>query len=225
MAEGPCAGRRPDRLRSLAPHEATGSPGRRRRWPRKVRSWSPCSAIRSTPSGPTSPSLPRLGWSSIRTISPASPRPPSGRRWPTGSTSRRPTRRCSPPSIRSPGRSTSAARTSSIPRSPCPSLWSTMTAPPICSSNPRRSATTSASISATEFGSTSATPSSRICARSPARLWSPIRSGRWPPSSRPSRKRAPRSSRSAIPRSSPRRSRTGPRSRATAPPRPATAPP
>ena len=40
------------------------------------------------------------------------------------------------------------------------------TAPPICSSRPRRSATTSASISATASGSTSATSSSRICARS-----------------------------------------------------------
>ena len=41
---------------------------------------------------------------------PASPPPPSARRWPIGSRSRRPTRRCWPRSIRSPGRSTCAGK-------------------------------------------------------------------------------------------------------------------
>ena len=59
-------------------------------------------------------------------------------------------------SIRSPGRSTCAARTSTIRRSLCPSLWSATTARPISSSPPRRSATTSASISATASASMSA---------------------------------------------------------------------
>ena len=156
LAQGARSRRRPDRLRSLAPHQGLGVAGRRRRWPRRAPSWSPSSATRSTPSGRTSPSPPRRGWPSTPTISPASRRPPSARRWPTGCGSRRPTRRCSRRSIRSPGPSTSAARTSSIRRSPSPSRWSMTTAPPTCSSPRRRSATTSASISATAFGSTSA---------------------------------------------------------------------
>ncbi len=62
--------------------------------------------------------------------------------------------------IRSPGRSTSAGRTSATRRSLLLTPWSTPTAPPICSSRPRRSARTCSSISATESGSTSA-PNSR----------------------------------------------------------------
>ena len=69
------------------------------------------SATRSTRSGPTGPRRRRPIWSSSPTNMPASRRPRSAPRSATGWPSSTPTRRCSRRSIRSPGRSTSAART------------------------------------------------------------------------------------------------------------------
>ena len=225
LAQGACAGRRPDRLRSLAPHQGLGDPGARGAGREGRRAGRGRSATRSTPSGPTSPSRPRRGWSSIPTISPANPPPPSGRRWPTGCRSRKPTRPCSPRSIRSPGPSTSAARTSSTRRSPCPSRWSMTTAPPTCSSLRRRSATTSASISATASGCTSATRSSRILrglagktvVADPERAVARHLRGARAAGAKIVQKRDPAVLPKAI--------KNGPRSRAIAPPRRATAPP
>ena len=94
-----------------------------------------------------------------RRAMPASRRPRSATRWPTGWPRKAPMRRCWRRSIRSPGPSTSAAPTSPTRRSRWPSRWSTPTAPPTCSSTARRSATTSRSISATASGCTSATSS------------------------------------------------------------------
>ena len=78
-----------------------------------------------------------------------------------------------------------------IRRSRSPSLWSTTTAPPICSSPRRRSATTSASISATASACTSAASSRRArrACRQDGRGRS--RALRWRRSSRRWRRPAP----------------------------------
>ena len=111
MARGACARGRADRLRSLAAHPRLGEEGQGSARHAAAPSWCRSTATRSTRSGPTGPKPRRRTSSSSPTNMPASRRPRSGPRSATGWPSIMPTRRCSRRSIRSPGRSTSAART------------------------------------------------------------------------------------------------------------------
>ena len=184
LAQGPRARRRPDRLRSLAAHQGLGEQGARGAGRQGRRAGR----------GPQQPDRRGLG-RPARAVAGAADRPsrricrpvlgrqaPGNGRLAEGAEGRRGGARRA--RIRSPGRSTCAARTSTTRRSPCPSLWSTTTAPPTCSSRRRRSATTSASISATASASTSATISSPRSAASPARPSRSIPSARSRRSSR-----------------------------------------
>ena len=85
LAEGPCAGRRPDRLRSLAAHQGMGDQGARGAGRERRRAGRGRAATRSTRSGPTGPSRRKARL----VVHPdelcrQDPRPPSGRKWPTG---------------------------------------------------------------------------------------------------------------------------------------------
>ena len=224
LAEGACAGRRPDRLRSLAAHQGLGERRRARRWPTRAPSWSRSASnpIDAVWADQPEPSRARLivhpdeyAGKSLGRQAPGDGRLAEGAEGRRGGARRARFDRLDVQRARQ-GRRAHAGR-------------------PVLRAGPRRRHRRP--VRRLGEDRRRRPPASRqrrarpraqrlragARRRSPARPSRSIPSARSRRSSRRSTRPAPRSSPSAIPRSCPRRSRTRSRSPATGPPRRATA--
>ena len=226
LAEGACARRRPDRLRSLAPHQGLGDQGARGAGRQGRRAGRGRSATRSTRSGPTSPS--RRKARLVVHPDEFAGKSSAAKRQEMADWLKEQKADAAVLSALDSIAWTFNVRGQDVEHTPVALSFALV----------HDDGTADLFVASEKIGDDvrqhlgngvrvheRARVRAASAPRSPARRWSPIPSGRSRRSSRRSRRPARRSSRSATRRSFPRRSRTRPRSRATGPPRRATAPP